>query len=190
MNGIFFGGLFWGILISLIGISIVLKYAFHIEFPFVRIFFGIIIILIGFRLILGHTGKSYSKTRTYAKNQILAANNDVVFSSATIDLSSIEEEKQLPSEISVVFGSAVVIIPDTLNLEVFSTTVFGTTMLPDRTYAGFGEDRYLIQNIPDVKVHRIQVTTVFGKLVFKRNQKSTDNKKDFSSDSSSTENSF
>ncbi len=172
MSGLFFGGLFWGILILLIGLSIVLKYAFHIEIPLVRIFLGIIIILIGLRLIIGQTVKT-GITHTEGKKYFhLSGNSDVIFSSATIDLTRIKEGQKLPAEISVVFGSAVVIIPDSINLEVFSTTVFGTTVLPDRSYAGFGEDRYLIKNDPGGTNHRIQVTTVFGKLMFETTQSS------------------
>lgn len=190
MNGIFFGGLFWGILILLIGLSIVLKYAFHIEIPLVRVFLGIIVILIGLRLIIGNTRKSGIIPRTHTRNVNITGNCDVVFSSATIDLSNLKEGQQLPAEISVVFGNAVVVIPDTINLEVMSTTVFGTTILPDRTYAGFGEDRYFIKNDPMGKSHRIQVTTVFGKLVFETTPTHSSTNDKASGDTSPTDNSF
>ena len=166
MNGLIFGGLFWGILISLIGLSIVLKYAFHIQLPLVRVFFGIIIILIGLKIIVGQASRHQAKSHNYSTIYHYSRDYDVVFSSTTIDLSKYESGQKIPGEISVVFGSAVVIVPDTMNLEVSSTTVFGTTIMPDRSYAGFGEDRYMIKNNPDAPVNRMETTTVFGKLVF------------------------
>jgi predicted membrane protein len=166
MNGLFFGGLFWGILISLIGLSIILKYAFNIDLHMIRLFFGIIIVLLGLRIVIGQTGNHHSATIKTQGYHHYDGECNVVFSSRTIDLTRIPENGKLPGEISVVFGSATVILPDSMNLEVSSTTVFGTTILPDRSYAGFGEDRYTIRNNPTAPLQKIETNTVFGKLVF------------------------
>lgn len=166
MSGLFFGSLFWGILISLIGLSIVLRHAFNIQFPLIRLFLGIIIILIGLRLVMGSSGKQHAKQRRYVSSYYNSKEFDVIFSNRTIDFSKYADVDSIPGEITVVFGNAVVIVPDSLNLEVSSTTVFGSTILPDRSYAGFGEDRYVINNNPGAPVHRIETTTVFGKLEF------------------------
>jgi len=166
MSSLFFGGLFWGILISLIGLSIVLRYAFNIHIPIIRIFFGVVIILIGLRLIIGHTTKSkVDRSYTFSEN-VNKKDYDIVFSSATIDLTKLEDYSKLPKEISVVFGNETVIIPDSINLEVTSTTVFGSTILPDRSYSGFSEDRFLIKKNNDGDFYKILTTTIFGKLIF------------------------
>jgi len=167
MNGLYFGGLFWGILISLIGFSIVLKYAFHINIPFVRIFFGIIIILFGLKLIVGSTGKAKTHNNNTLKNIHFSEECNIIFSSGTIDLTGYLEQSKLPKEISVVFGNAIVLVPDSLNLEITSTTVFGSTILPDRSYAGFGEDRYVVGKTPANPISSITTNTVFGRLEFR-----------------------
>jgi predicted membrane protein len=168
MNGLFFGGLFWGILISLFGLSIVLRYAFNINIPFVRIFFGVIIILFGLKLIVGSSGKY-----NFKKNRPININHGgrevtVVFSSGTVDLSQFIQSRNFPQEVTVVFGNATILVPDTLNLEITSTTVFGTTILPDRSYAGFGEDIFVVNSHQEGEVHRIETTCVFGRLEFEK----------------------
>lgn len=166
MSGLFFGSLFWGILILLIGLSIILKHAFHIQFPLFRLFLGIIIVLIGLKLLIGPSGRSAPRARKYVSTYYSSREFDVIFSSRTIDFTKYQDLKNLPVEITVVFGNALVIVPDSINLEVTSTTVFGSTIMPDRSYAGFGEDRYVINNNPEAPLHRIETTTVFGKLEF------------------------
>jgi predicted membrane protein len=166
MNGLFFGGLFWGILISLFGLSIVLKYAFNINIPFGRIFFGVIIILFGLRLIIGQSGfikTRHNKALNYNKN---SKEITVLFSNGVVDLSKFVNSKNFPSEISVIFGSATVIVPDSINLEITSNTVFGSTILPDRSYAGFGEDVFVMNTEQGAPIYQIETNTVFGKLEF------------------------
>ncbi len=166
MSGLFFGSLFWGILIILIGLSIVLKHAFNINFPIIRLFLGVIVILIGFKLIVGSSAKSHVRSRKHVSSYYSSKEFDVIFGSRTLDLTKLSDLSSFPGEISVVFGNALVILPDSINLEVFSTTVFGSTILPDRTYAGFGEDRYVIGKDNQAPLQRLETNTVFGRLEF------------------------
>lgn len=165
MHGLFFGGLFWGLLISLIGLSIVLKHGFNIDLHLVRIFIGLIIILFGIKLIVGYNSKTYVNTIKSKVHFNNGKEHDILFSNGTIDLTQYQDISKYPKEINVIFGNGVVLIPDNINLEVTSTTVFGSTIMPNRSYAGFGEDVYSINNKPDAPSVKIVTATVFGKLV-------------------------
>lgn len=164
MNGLFFGSLFWGLLISLIGLSMVLKHAFNIDLHLVRIFIGLIIILFGIKLIVGFNSKSCIKTFKNTVHIGKGSQYDILFSNGTLDLTTIQDINKFPKEINVVFGNATVFVPDNINLKVASTTVFGSTIMPNRSYAGFGEDVYSLNNIPNAPTVTIVTTTVFGKL--------------------------
>jgi predicted membrane protein len=166
MNGLFFGGLFWGILISLIGLSMILRYALNIHFPIVRLFLGIIIILFGLKLIVGHSGRHTFKRHgeVYYRNN--SSEITILFSNGTVDFSRYMDSQKFPKEIAVIFGSATILVPDSLNLDINSTTVFGSTRLPDRSYAGFGEDNFSMNNKPGSPVHMLETSTIFGKLDF------------------------
>lgn len=167
MGGLFFGGLFWGVLISLFGLSMVFKYAFNINLPLVRIFFGIVIILFGIKLIIGFSSKHNSKS-FYKINQFRDSKEfNVLFSDGVLDLTSFPDVSKMPKEISVIFGNATVIVPDIINFEIKSTTVFGSTIIPKRSFGGFGEDVYVINNAEDAPIYTLTTNTFFGRLEFK-----------------------
>ena len=44
-----FGGVFWGIVLVLLGLSIIVRIVFNIHFPFFRILFALIIIYFGLK---------------------------------------------------------------------------------------------------------------------------------------------
>jgi predicted membrane protein len=168
MSGLLFGGLFWGILIIVIGISIVMKHAFNIDFHLVRIFFGIIIILFGVKMITGWGGKPHSKGKDIGIVRINDNNGDydVVFSDTTLDLTNEILNNNVPKEINVVFGSARILVPDSINLDISTTTVFGYTELPNRSNAGFGGGHYKIGSDNQKPTYRIETNTIFGSLIF------------------------
>ena len=168
MHGLFFGGLFWGLLISLIGISMILKYVLNIDLHLGSIFFGIILVLFGLKLIFGQSFKPVVKHHHNNKVNFYSGSGDhnILFSSGTIDLTNYKDGSRFPREINVVFGSAVVLVPDSMNLEIATTTVFGSTNLPGRSYNGFGEDTIILSNDNSKPLIKMETNTVFGKLDF------------------------
>ncbi len=165
MNGLFFGSLFWGILIILIGLSIVFKHAFNFSFPMIKIFIGIIIVLFGFRLIFGPWVRTRPSGTGHTGILQGAGKHEIVFNSRMIDLTRFFQGDSKTSEITVVFGNAIVHVPDSINLDITATTVFGSSIMPDRSFSGFGENKYLLRNNPPSSVtHKIMTNTVFGKL--------------------------
>jgi predicted membrane protein len=177
MHGLFFGGLFWGLLIILIGVSMVMKHAFNIDFHLVRIFIGIIIVLFGIRIVTGWSwGGKVQGIGKHHYNSGIKVNNyssskgeyNIIFTDGTIDLTSELLRNKVPREINVVFGSATVLVPDNINLDLESTTVFGSTTLPNRSQRGFGEDHdsYVGSQGTDRQTYKIETNTVFGSLTF------------------------
>jgi len=138
----------------------------NIDLHLGSIFFGIILILFGLNLIFGHAVrpavKHHQRVNYYSGNR----DHNILFSSGTIDLTNIRDGGKYPGEINVVFGSGVVLIPDTMNVQISTTTVFGSTNLPDRSYNGFGEDTLTLNNNPAAPLMKIETNTVFGRLDF------------------------
>jgi small neutral amino acid transporter SnatA (MarC family) len=64
---IFFGNLFWGILLILWGGSLILK-TFNIHMPLAKIFFAVVIILFGLKLLLGDKITWFNSGRTYKQH--------------------------------------------------------------------------------------------------------------------------
>lgn len=125
----FFGYPFWGLLLILWGVSLVLK-SFNIHLPLGRIFLGIVVIMFGIKILVSN-GKIRvkSKITTQGGSYYKAGSSEdynLIFSSGTIDLRELHEDSE-DIEISVVFASATVILPDHIPINIEPTTVFGMT---------------------------------------------------------------
>jgi predicted membrane protein len=161
---------FWGIIIVLIGLSIVLREVFHINIPFVRILFGILLIYWGVKMISGGFGRKWDRNSAVFNESKMSYNGDqrdynIVFGNGTIDLFKMQtpyENKKI--DVSVVFGNGVIILNDSIPVKVKMTAVFGSADAPDKSANGFGEATYATsaynENAPHVV---IDATTVFGK---------------------------
>lgn len=166
---IFFGSLFWGVLLILWGLSLILK-SFQINLPLVKVFVAIIIIMFGIRLLIGGNSRIV-KTKTYRSTgtSYYRSNNDgdytMVFSGGTIDLMDLKPDAQ-DLEITVVFGSAVVLLPSDLKFAIHPTTVFGGTVLPERSQYGIGESNFALNPEQDNKPINIESSCVFGRLEY------------------------
>lgn len=162
----FFGNIFWGILLVLWGASLILK-TFNINMPLAKIFVAVIIILFGVKLLIGTGTKQISRDGS-SKGSYYRSNRSgeytMVFSSGTIDLRDLGESSS-SIEITVVFGNATVLLPAHLNFDIEPTSVFGSTVLPDKSHYGFGTSRYQAGTNEGRMIH-IESTAVFGRLEY------------------------
>lgn len=154
----FFGYPFWGLLLILWGVSLVLKsFGYHI--PLGRVFLGIVIIAFGIKILVTSGKVSVrSKTTKHGNSYYKASGSgdyNLVFSSGTIDLRELKEDSD-DIEISVVFASATVILPEHLFFKIEQTSAFGTTSTRNVT------------NIAKkgVKAIKIESSCVFGTLEY------------------------
>lgn len=166
----FFGNIFWGVMIILFGVSIFLK-GFNINLPLMKVFFAIVIIMFGVRMLIGG-GKPkvrYSSHRYKKANTVVYSRDNqeytMVFASGDIDLSDLKaDSKNL--EITVVFGSANVILPSDLRFDIQTTAVLGGIVLPQTGHYGISENRTAINPDSTTASIGIEATAVFGRMEF------------------------
>lgn len=160
---IFFGNLFWGVLIMLVGMSLILK-GFNIRIPVVTIFVAIVIIMFGFKILVG--GFSKHKTHGIKTNSMTGTTQEFtsVFSGGFYDFSNLDP-KATDAEVTVVFGSARVKLPRDIEFDIESNAVFGSVLLPDKSSAGIASSDAILN--PNAKRRvRIEANSVFGRLEF------------------------
>lgn len=150
-----FGPAFWGILICLFGLSLILN-EFHLHIPLVKIFIAIIIIMFGVKLLVG--GSCSIRTSGIRTSSHLggSAEYSAVFSSQTIDLTNLSPDSK-PLDINAVFGTAYVELPDDIDFEFEPTSVFGSVELPGTPSRGPALAKGRV---------KIEATAVFGKIEF------------------------
>lgn len=171
---IFSSGLFWGVLLILGGISILLKLVFGINFPFFKILFGLLFIYIGIRLILGISNKNENEnTIAFGTNRFKYDQNNLeqnlVFSKGLIDYSNAENHSDnKPSKINVVFSDGTLLINESIPMKIKVSSVFSGTSFPDSTSISFGEYTYTTKAFKDsLPFLPVKVDVVFSSFKIK-----------------------
>jgi predicted membrane protein len=162
----FFGNIFWGVLLVLWGASLILK-TFNINMPLAKIFLAVIIIMFGIKLLIGTGSKTVRRDRSKG-NSFITMNQsgeyNLIFSGGSIDLTDMDENAN-DIEINVIFGSAEVILPVHLNFDIEPSTIFGATVLPNKSQYGFGDSRYRSGESQGRAIH-VESSCIFGRIDF------------------------
>jgi|YNPMSStandDraft_1061717.scaffolds.fasta_scaffold06364_5 predicted membrane protein len=170
-----FSPIFWGIILVLAGILMILNYIFKLNIPVLKFLFGFILVYIGISLIFGFKGfyriRSYNdgKTSVFSEMNIKPETIDkeynIIFSKANIDLSNLSSDdigKYI--EINCVFGSSIIKIPSNLPIKIIGSTVFGNVSLPNNQHNSFGDINFKSSE-SDNYIY-IDVNVVFGSIYF------------------------
>jgi predicted membrane protein len=168
---------FWGILLVLIGLSIIFRIVFDVNL--FRVLFAVILILIGIKILVGGKGifniRSASKDvifneRTFAETPENKAEYNVVFARSVFDYRKTGFRGGRPAKIKIntLFGSTVIKVDEDTPVKIKVNAVFAGAKLPDGNTIVFGsgywqggtrepEGNYLI----------IDADVVFGSLEVK-----------------------
>jgi len=125
--------LFWGLIVILIGVMIVVQVVFKIHFPIWRLLFGAVLIFWGIRVLSGKAWdrKGNSSEGVFSEGVYEAKNLDVrkfeyVFSSQTVDLRHVAFPPESQIQVEAVFASVTVLLPPDVRLEVDQEAVFAS----------------------------------------------------------------
>lgn len=162
-------GLFWGAVLILLGLSVILKAIFHIHIPVFRIVFALVLIYFGLRILIGGFGcrmkdnvTLFNHSRANAAD--LREEMSVIFGQGDIDATAPGPDRAgRPLKISTVFGESRIKISSAIPTEVRSSAVFGSAVTPDGHAVTFGEHLYRNKACSTgTAPFRIEVNVVFG----------------------------
>jgi hypothetical protein len=169
-------GIFWGIFLILIGLSLIVKIVFHVDFPFIKIFFAFLFIYFGIKILTGGDFR-FLGYNPDGQSVIFGEKNydtvddgkeyNVIFSGATFALRNMEfsENKPIRIKLNTIFGGSKVLVSKGTALKVHATTVFGGSKLPDENVSAFGSIQFSSDTVGVEKpVLEIESSTVFGGL--------------------------
>lgn len=171
-------GIFWGILLILIGLGIVIRVVFNIDFPLIKFVIAFLFIFIGIKIIFGNfrawDGKVDESTTIFSESRIDGMGEkykeyNVIFGSSIIDLREIdlsEESKEL--KVNTIFAGTVIKIDDKTPVKIKADAVFAGADLPKGNASVFGTSRYESETYkPDTNYLYIRADVVFGGLEIK-----------------------
>jgi predicted membrane protein len=166
-------GLFWGIILIVIGLSIIFRVFFDISI--MRIVFAVVIILIGIKILVGKP-KFFSShdenqvlfgERAYKATSVGQTEYNTVFGKSVYDFRDI---KKLDSgknriEVNTVFGSTELIIPDSIPVKIKADAAFAAARMPNGNSVAFGTINYNNESADSAGDYLyIEANVVFGDL--------------------------
>jgi hypothetical protein len=168
--GFMFTGLFWGIVLMLLGMSVILNGVFHIHIPLFRIIMGVVIIYFGFKVMLGNQWHGHGQHALFSDVRVDATMNNgkefnVIFGKGDIDFSNIELTETRKVKVNTIFGGTILKISPQLPLKIIVSAVFSGANLPDGNMVSFGDYTYQSENFSDGTPYlEIDANVVFGGL--------------------------
>jgi predicted membrane protein len=156
----------------LLGIALIIKVVFQLDFPVFKVLVGIFLILLGIKLLFGRfvipshhfrpeetifTEKTYSDLEPGREYTVL-------FGKGVYDFTNVDLTKgSFHTKISTVFGGTQIIIPRNAPVKIQADAVFAGAELPDGNTAVFGSSVYESDSwSPDTAGINIKLDVVFG----------------------------
>jgi predicted membrane protein len=171
--GFFFSGIFWGSILILLGISVIVRIVFNIHIPLVRIAFALVLIYLGIRVLVGDSWCRWSGTGGTAvfsevKTEISGDSGDhtIIFGKGVVSLTDTSlAEKGKRVRVNTIFGSGEIHVSPSVPAVIRVTAAFGGARMPDGNIISFGEYVYRTKAYSDAaKAIKVDATVVFGGL--------------------------
>lgn len=165
-------GLFWGAFLLLLGIALVIKVVFNVDFPVFKVLVGIFLILLGMKVLFGRfivSPDNFDPEETVFNERVYdhpesGKEYTVLFARGVYDYTNVDlSQGTVRSKISAVFGGCQIIIPRDKPVRVKADAVFAGAELPDGNTAVFGSSVYESDSWSEDSVGiDIKVDVVFG----------------------------
>ena len=133
-------GLFWGVIIIVLGVAILVKHIFNLDFPVVKVVLGVALILFGLKVLVFKGSNPVCKPDD--KNNVVFGertmyysvdNNEYnsVFSSTVLNITKLDSAQDNKIKVTCVFGNMKIIINKQTKLIIDSDVVFGSISNPN-----------------------------------------------------------
>ena len=167
------GSIIFGIIFIFIGITLIAKVFFKVDFPVFKILFALFFVYIGFKILFGSFSSIKSSgdgSNAIFSETVINGNIEdggeynAIFGKIKLDLRDIELQSGVTKiSINSVFGGAEIILDKNTPLKIKSDVVFGEIRLPEGKSGGFGTSGY---KSPDYekedKQLYLELNAVFG----------------------------
>ncbi len=162
-----FSGLFWGAIVVLIGLTIILNGVLGIRIPIIRLVFGLLLIYWGISLLVGVSFRRTSGATAFNETELkgeASGKQDVLFGKATIDLTGIQLKPGVNRyEVNTVFGASVIRLNPATPAKVVVSSAFGGVRMPDGSNVAFGENTWRSPTFKEDSAYLfVKAAVVFG----------------------------
>ena len=170
--GFLFSGFFWGGVLILFGVSLILNVAFGVRIPFARIFFALLFIYIGLSILFGSRLRHRRHLKATAFGSAAVSNikphdkYDFVFGTGDVDLRNVVlQDSVFKVEVNTVFGNTEVKLNPGIPTRVITNSAFGEARTPDGNSVAFGQHTYQNKCFSDTAGYLlVNASVVFGRV--------------------------
>jgi len=171
-------GLFWGILLILVGLGIVIRVVFNIDFPLIKFIIAFFFIFIGIKLLVGNfnfgQGEIDEDTTIFSERVVHGLDENhkeynIIFGSSIIDLRDVDLTKGSKEiKINTIFGSTVLKLDKNTPVKIKAEAAFASAKLPNGNTAAFGTGHFENDSFQKDTNHiYIKGDVVFGSIEIK-----------------------
>ena len=169
-------GLFWGLILIVIGLSIIFRIFFDINV--FRIVIAIVFILIGIKILIGRPvfHSTESENDVFFGEKMISSMPEDGMTYNTIfgktiydfrDINMVDQDTRI--SVSTVFGSTDILLPPSVPVKIKADAAFAEAKMPNNNTVAFGSITYVSDNVTDTTlVLQIDAHVVFGALVIKQ----------------------
>jgi len=171
-------GVFWGALLILIGLALIIRFVFNVDFPIVKVLVAIFFIYLGIRILFGSFGMFRFETGPddviFNEKEFYQPEHNkeynIVFGKGNFDFTDIDlSEGNVNVKIGTVFGASEIRIDRDMPVKIDADAVFSGAELPDGNTAVFGSSSYQTESYtPDSNHLRIKLDVVFAGVQVRR----------------------
>jgi predicted membrane protein len=166
--------LFWGILLIVLGLSLVIRIVFNVDFPLFKIFVAFVLIYFGIKILFGSFGTKIRIHGSDDREIIFGERNfsdfeengeySTVFGKSTFDFRGYDLRGQTRRlKISTVFGGTEIKIDENIPAKIRVESAFAGADLPNGNAAVFGSTTYETPNYhSDQPYLDLKLEIVFG----------------------------
>jgi hypothetical protein len=175
--GFLFNQVFWGVLLILMGIAVIIKVVFQVNIPLGRLFFAFILIYVGLWFLLGGKfgwqSQIHGNTVVFNESQVnitqpSAEEYNVIFGKGIMDLTGVILNKEGVTRLKVntIFGSGVLKLNPDIPTKIVFDSPFASVQLPDGNNITFGSNySYTTKSYQENQGYLlIKADVVFGSL--------------------------
>jgi len=163
-----FSNFVWGVILLLLGASLIIKTVFGISIPLVRIGLGIMCLYAGFTLITGASlfqlkGKTVKLKSEHIETRNPDSNYTIMLGSSTLDFSRMPmPHRKKYVKINNMFGSSHIILNRSIPTKIIGQAAFGSVTLPNDETISFAKKTYRNYRKPESPLLVIESTAAFG----------------------------
>lgn len=172
MDSILFSKVFWGIVVVLVGISIIAQAVFKVNIPIFKVGIALVLIYFGIRMLSSTFGLSTSNIMSdqhIVVDHLKQENSfDVLMGNQEIDLTQIElSGGPYVVNCGVILGATTILLPKRAQIDIASSVVLGSVKDPGgKEYTPGNDHQAYGDGLSNTKI-RLQLNVVLGSAEIK-----------------------